>query len=65
MSQNAFSAFKLLVVTSQILIGLFSIISGAASRLVNGYDSYGNVCDKINKKLTDHPNSGLDLRGRK
>uniref|UniRef100_A0A8C5LP46 Choline transporter-like protein n=1 Tax=Leptobrachium leishanense TaxID=445787 RepID=A0A8C5LP46_9ANUR len=43
----------------------FSIASGAASRLVSGYDSYGNVCGQKNSKLEGVSQSGLDHTNRK
>ena len=48
-----------------MLIAGFAIVNGAAARLIKGFDSYGNICDQKNKKLSDHPNSGRDLRGLK
>lgn len=47
-----------------ILIAAFAIVNGAASRLVYGYDSYGNTCGKLNNKLVDTPKSGLNLTGK-
>ncbi|XP_038625431.1 choline transporter-like protein 1 isoform X2 [Tachyglossus aculeatus] len=43
----------------------FSIATGAAARLVSGYDSYGNICGQKNAKVEDLPNSGLDHTHRK
>lgn len=43
----------------------FSIATGAASRLVSGYDSYGNICGQKNKKVEHVFNSGLDQTTRK
>ncbi|XP_030050188.1 choline transporter-like protein 1 isoform X2 [Microcaecilia unicolor] len=43
----------------------FSIVTGAASRLVSGYDSYGNICGQKNTKIEDNINSGLDHTNRK
>ncbi|XP_073398785.1 choline transporter-like protein 1 [Dendrobates tinctorius] len=43
----------------------FSIATGAASRLVSGYDSYGNVCGQKNAKVEGFENSGLDHTNRK
>ncbi|XP_069622007.1 choline transporter-like protein 1 isoform X1 [Ranitomeya imitator] len=42
----------------------FSIATGAASRLVSGYDSYGNVCGQKNAKVEGFENSGLDHTNR-
>ncbi|XP_033093807.1 choline transporter-like protein 1 isoform X2 [Trachypithecus francoisi] len=43
----------------------FSIATGAAARLVSGYDSYGNICGQKNTKLEAIPNSGMDHTQRK
>ncbi|XP_029460524.1 choline transporter-like protein 1 [Rhinatrema bivittatum] len=43
----------------------FSIATGAASRLVSGYDSYGNICGQKNTKVEGIINSGLDHTNRK
>ncbi|XP_012592252.1 choline transporter-like protein 1 isoform X3 [Microcebus murinus] len=43
----------------------FSIATGAAARLVSGYDSYGNICGQKNAKLEGIPNSGMDHTKRK
>ncbi|XP_076876526.1 choline transporter-like protein 1 isoform X2 [Brachyhypopomus gauderio] len=37
----------------------FAISTGAASRLVSGYDSYGNICGQKNTKIP-----GIDLSGQ-
>ncbi|NP_001085247.1 choline transporter-like protein 1 isoform X1 [Xenopus laevis] len=43
----------------------FSIATGAASRLVFGYDSYGNICGQKNTKIEGFINSGLDHSNNK
>ncbi|XP_063151003.1 choline transporter-like protein 1 isoform X2 [Candoia aspera] len=43
----------------------FSIATGAAARLVSGYDSYGNICGQKNVKIEGIDNSGLDLTEKK
>ncbi|ELW64569.1 Choline transporter-like protein 1, partial [Tupaia chinensis] len=43
----------------------FSVATGAAARLVSGYDSYGNICGQKNAKLEGIPNSGMDHTRRK
>uniref|UniRef100_A0A8I6A7E1 Choline transporter-like protein n=1 Tax=Rattus norvegicus TaxID=10116 RepID=A0A8I6A7E1_RAT len=43
----------------------FSVATGAAARLVSGYDSYGNICGQRNAKLEAIANSGLDHTHRK
>ncbi|XP_039264968.2 choline transporter-like protein 1 [Styela clava] len=57
--------FFVIFFVGMILIAAFSIASGAASRLINGYDSYGNICNQVNKKIVNSDKSGLDLRGKK
>ncbi|KAK3507677.1 hypothetical protein QTP70_032791 [Hemibagrus guttatus] len=39
----------------------FSISTGAASRLISGYDSYGNICGQKNAKIPGIELSGRDL----
>lgn len=43
----------------------YPIATGAASRLVSGYDSYGNTCGRNNSKIEGVPHSGLDMREKK
>ncbi|XP_029411155.1 choline transporter-like protein 1 isoform X4 [Nannospalax galili] len=43
----------------------FSVATGAAARLVSGYDSYGNICGQRNAELEAIPNSGMDHTHRK
>ncbi|XP_009885509.1 PREDICTED: choline transporter-like protein 1 [Charadrius vociferus] len=43
----------------------FSIATGAAARLLSGYDSYGNICGQKNVKVEGIINSGLDLTHKK
>ncbi|KAM9005218.1 choline transporter-like protein 3 isoform X1 [Sarcophilus harrisii] len=43
----------------------YSVIAGAAERLVFGYDSYGNVCGKKNSPVEGAPLSGQDMTKRK
>jgi len=47
-----------------LVITSYSVVTGAADRLIYGFDSYGNVCNKLNKPLLNHSKSGLDLRGK-
>ncbi|XP_006007447.1 choline transporter-like protein 1 isoform X1 [Latimeria chalumnae] len=47
------------------LICGFSIVSGAASRLIYGYDSYGNICGRKNVQVEGIANSGLDHTEKK
>ncbi|KAI4833120.1 hypothetical protein KUCAC02_016037 [Chaenocephalus aceratus] len=43
----------------------YPIATGAASRLVRGYDSYGNTCGKNNTKIEGVPLSGRDMTENK
>ncbi|XP_034449011.1 choline transporter-like protein 1 [Hippoglossus hippoglossus] len=43
----------------------YSIATGAASRLVSGYDSYGNTCGRNNTKIEGIPLSGRDMTQNK
>uniref|UniRef100_A0A3Q3W4Z4 Choline transporter-like protein n=1 Tax=Mola mola TaxID=94237 RepID=A0A3Q3W4Z4_MOLML len=43
----------------------FPIATGAASRLISGYDSYGNTCGRNNDKIEGVPLSGQDMRENK
>ncbi|XP_040042080.2 choline transporter-like protein 1 [Gasterosteus aculeatus] len=45
-----------------VCICVFPIATGAASRLISGYDSYGNTCGKNNSKVEGVPLSGQDMR---
>ncbi|XP_078251112.1 choline transporter-like protein 1 [Rhinoraja longicauda] len=56
--------FILFCVGMAIICG-FAIASGAAQRLVFGYDSYGNICGHKNTKIEDIELSGYDLTDRK
>lgn len=43
----------------------YPIATGAASRLISGYDSYGNTCGKNNTKIEGVPLSGRDMTDNK
>uniref|UniRef100_A0A672Y9R2 Choline transporter-like protein n=1 Tax=Sphaeramia orbicularis TaxID=375764 RepID=A0A672Y9R2_9TELE len=43
----------------------FAIATGAASRLISGYDSYGNTCGQRNTKIEGVDLSGRDMRENK
>ena len=49
----------------QVCICGYLIITGAASRLISGYDSYGNTCGQNNTKIEGVPLSGRDMRENK
>lgn len=54
-----------LVFLWQLCICGFAIATGAASRLISGYDSYGNTCGQKNAKIPEIELSGLDHSSRK
>ncbi|CAI9171295.1 unnamed protein product [Rangifer tarandus platyrhynchus] len=43
----------------------FSVATGAAARLVSGYDSFGNICGQKNAQSESFPLSGMDHTHRK
>uniref|UniRef100_A0A4W6BRK4 Choline transporter-like protein n=1 Tax=Lates calcarifer TaxID=8187 RepID=A0A4W6BRK4_LATCA len=43
----------------------YPIATGAASRLISGYDSYGNTCSRNNSKVEGVPLSGRDMTENK
>uniref|UniRef100_A0A1A8I7H8 Choline transporter-like protein n=1 Tax=Nothobranchius kuhntae TaxID=321403 RepID=A0A1A8I7H8_NOTKU len=43
----------------------FAIATGGASRLIYGYDSYGNTCGRNNTKIEGVPLSGADMTEKK
>uniref|UniRef100_A0A665UWF0 Choline transporter-like protein n=1 Tax=Echeneis naucrates TaxID=173247 RepID=A0A665UWF0_ECHNA len=43
----------------------YPIATGAASRLISGYDSYGNTCGQKNDKIEGVPLSGRDMTENK
>uniref|UniRef100_A0A8C5NI31 Choline transporter-like protein n=1 Tax=Gouania willdenowi TaxID=441366 RepID=A0A8C5NI31_GOUWI len=59
-----------LIVFSLFCIGMlcicgFAIATGGASRIVLGYDSYGNTCGRNNSKIEGVPLSGGDMTEKK
>jgi solute carrier family 44 protein 1 (choline transporter-like protein) len=46
-----------------IYIAAFSVIQGDATRLVYGYDSFGNTCNKVNEDIANISLSGKDVYG--
>ena len=50
--------------TPQIIIGAFALVFGDIFRLIYGVDSFGNVCNRHNRPLTNVTNSGRDLSQR-
>ncbi|GCB71239.1 choline transporter-like protein 1 isoform X1 [Scyliorhinus torazame] len=48
-----------------VIICGFAIASGAAQRLVYGYDTYGNICGQKNVKVEGEKWSGLDQTNNK
>ncbi|XP_017261961.1 choline transporter-like protein 1 [Kryptolebias marmoratus] len=43
----------------------FAIATGGASRLISGYDSYGNTCGRNNTRIEGVPLSGRDMSEKK
>ncbi|XP_064199610.1 choline transporter-like protein 1 isoform X4 [Anguilla rostrata] len=43
----------------------YTIVTGAASRLISGYDSYGNTCGQNNEQIEGIRLSGLDQTDKK
>ncbi|CAN9510388.1 unnamed protein product [Ophioblennius macclurei] len=43
----------------------FAIATGGASRIISGYDSYGNICGRNNAKIDGVPLSGQDMTEKK
>ncbi|KAJ8382116.1 hypothetical protein SKAU_G00028940 [Synaphobranchus kaupii] len=43
----------------------YAIVTGAASRLISGYDSYGNTCGQRNEQIEGIRLSGLDQTDKK
>jgi len=56
--------FTCFIVGMGVITG-YSILDGAVDRLIYGFDSYGNICNKKNEKLFNHSKSGMDLTGKK
>lgn len=46
------------------LASVWSFISGNPSRLIHGYDSFGNICGQRNKRIEGISWSGLDMRSK-
>uniref|UniRef100_A0A671X4W1 Choline transporter-like protein n=1 Tax=Sparus aurata TaxID=8175 RepID=A0A671X4W1_SPAAU len=55
----------LIIFTLFSLFNTFHIQEGAASRLISGYDSYGNTCGRNNTKIEGVPLSGRDMKENK
>lgn len=49
----------------QVFIMGYSVVAGAAGRLLFGYDSFGNVCGKKNSPVEGAPLSGQDMTLKK
>ncbi|XP_041942283.1 choline transporter-like protein 1 [Alosa sapidissima] len=57
--------FFILFCIGMVIITGLSIAMGGTSRLVKGYDSYGNICGQNNSKTLDIPQNGGDFTQRK
>nr|XP_008999999.2 choline transporter-like protein 3 isoform X3 [Callithrix jacchus] len=51
--------------TGSVFIMGYSVVAGAAGRLLFGYDSFGNVCGKKNSPVEGAPLSGQDMTLKK
>ncbi|KAK7809943.1 hypothetical protein U0070_024863 [Myodes glareolus] len=51
--------------TGLVFIMGYSVVAGAAGRLLFGYDSFGNVCGKRNSPVEGAPLSGQDMTLKK
>ncbi|XP_017372963.1 choline transporter-like protein 3 isoform X3 [Cebus imitator] len=51
--------------TGLVFIMGYSVVAGAAGRLIFGYDSFGNVCGKKNSPVEGAPLSGQDMTLKK
>ncbi|XP_031727323.1 choline transporter-like protein 1 [Anarrhichthys ocellatus] len=70
LEQHSCTDVPWLIVFTLFCIGMvcicaFPIATGAASRLISGYDSYGNTCGMNNTKIEGLPLSGRDMRENK
>lgn len=57
--------FFILFCAGMLCICGFAIATGAASRLISGYDSFGNTCGQKNTKIEGIDLSGRDMRENK
>lgn len=48
-----------------MFISGYSVVAGAAGRLVLGYDSFGNICGRKNTPVEGANLSGLDMTNKK
>uniref|UniRef100_A0A8C3TUL2 Choline transporter-like protein n=1 Tax=Catharus ustulatus TaxID=91951 RepID=A0A8C3TUL2_CATUS len=51
--------------SSPMFISGYSVVAGAAGRLVLGYDSFGNICGRKNTPVEGANLSGLDMTNKK
>ncbi|XP_068178047.1 choline transporter-like protein 1 [Antennarius striatus] len=70
LEQRSCTDIPWLVIFTLFCIGMacicgYSIATGAASRLISGYDSYGNTCGHNNTKIEGVPLSGRDMKENK
>lgn len=57
--------FSFYLFLPQVFICGFAVATGGASRLLTGYDSYGNSCGRNNSKIEGVPLSGRDMSQNK
>lgn len=51
----------LITIIEQLLIGVFALVYGNPLRLINGMDSFGNVCGTNNENFANMSLSGQDM----
>ncbi|OBS57322.1 hypothetical protein A6R68_11553, partial [Neotoma lepida] len=64
-TDTAWLALFFLFWTGLVFIMGYSVVAGAAGRLLFGYDSFGNVCGKKNSPVEGAPLSGQDMTLKK
>ncbi|XP_036046742.1 choline transporter-like protein 3 isoform X1 [Onychomys torridus] len=64
-TDTAWLALFFLFWTGLVFIMGYSVVAGAAGRLLFGYDSFGNVCGKRNSPVEGAPLSGQDMTLKK
>lgn len=47
-----------------VVIMSFAFDEGEPERILNGHDSFGNICGESNRKRIDNINSGIDMNSR-
>ena len=55
----------LMFIGGLVAITVLCIMDHGLYRLVYGFDSFGNICDRSNKKSNNISLNGIDLRGKR